>query len=183
MTGCGDDDKEPGPSPSSTVSSESSGESSGESSEASPDSAVDTLVQSGLDQLAAGDSEAARTTFENVLAIDPGNLYANYNLAVIADGADQDDEALGYYDQALATQPDYAPALYNKAIILETRDLDQSIELYRQIIEIDDQMASAFMRLGFALIHQGQPDEGTEFLEQGIRLDPAMKEIQAPSYE
>ena len=117
-----------------------------------------------------------------MLAIDPENLYALYNLAVISDGVGDDDVALDYYDRALAAQPDYVPALYNKAIILETGDLDQSIALYRQVIEIDDQMAAAFMRLGFALAHQGKPDEAAKFLQEGIALDPAMTEIQAPSY-
>ena len=145
--------------------------------------AAATLLQTGLDQMAAGDETSAKTTFENVLSLDPENLYALYNLGVIAQNAGETDEAMDYYDQALVIQTDYTPALYNKAILLEKTDLDQSIQLYRQVIGIDDTMAAAYMRLGFALVHQGKEDEGAEFLEQGIKLDPAMTEIQAPSYD
>ncbi len=51
------------------------------------------------------------------------------------------------------------------------------------MIGIDDKMAAAYMRLGFALVHLGKDDEGSEFLTQGIALDPSMTEIEAPSYE
>ena len=145
--------------------------------------AATTLIQTGLDQMAAGDDSAARTTFENVLALDPANVYALYNLGVIAQNADSSDEAIDYYDQALVAQPDYTPALYNKAILLETRDLDQSVQLYRQVIGVDDQLAAAYMRLGFALVHLGETEEGEGYLEQGIMLDPAMKDVDAPRYD
>ena len=140
-------------------------------------------MQSGIEQLTAGQDKAAQTTFENVLALDAENLYALYNLGVIAQNAAKTDEARDYYDRALVTQPDYAPALYNKAILLETIDLDESIQLYRQVIGIDDQMAAAYMRLGFALVHLGQTEEGEGFLGQGIALDPAMEKVEAPRYE
>lgn len=172
VTGCsGDDDS---PSDSSNASQSSSGDATG---------AAGTLLQAGLDQMATGQDKAARTTFENVLSLDPDNLYALYNLGVIAQRAGKSDEALDFYDQALGVQDDYTPALFNKAILLEKTDLDQSIQIYRQVIGIDDTMAAAYMRLGFALVHLGKHKEGAEFLEQGIALDPSMTEIEAPNYE
>lgn len=147
-----------------------------------PDAAA-TLVEQGIQQLTNGKDVAAKTTFENVLALDPENLYAWYNLGLIAQRAGDNEEAVERYDHALVIQPDYTPALYNKAILLETTGLDQSIQLYRQVIGIDDQMAAAYMRLGFALLHLGETEEGEGFLEQGIALDPAMEDVQAPSYE
>jgi Tfp pilus assembly protein PilF len=170
LAGCSDDDPESKDSPSS------------QSAPGDAD-AVATLVQSGIDQLNAGQDKAARTTFENVLALDAENLYALYNLGLIAQNAGKPDGALDYYDRALVVQADYVPALYNKAILLETTDLDQSIQLYRQVIGLDDQMAAAYMRLGFGLVHLGQTEEGEGFLEQGIALDPAMEDVEAPKYE
>ena len=172
VAGCsGDDDS---PSDSSSTSQSPSGDAT---------DAAGTLLQAGLDQMATGQDKAARTTFENVLSLEPDNLYALYNLGVIAQGAGKTDEALDFYDQALVVQTDYTPALYNKAILLEKTDLEQSIQIYRQVIGIDDTMAAAYMRLGFALVHLGKNEEGAEFLEQGIALDPSMTEIEAPNYE
>ena len=140
-------------------------------------------MKKGLQQLAAGKDAAAKATFENVLTIDPENLFGWYNLGLIAQRAGDDEKAIANYDKALAIQADYVPALYNKAIQVETRDLDEAIQLYRQVISIDDQSAAAHMRLGFALVHQGETDEGQGFLAKGIVLDPAMAKIDAPSYD
>jgi Tfp pilus assembly protein PilF len=145
--------------------------------------AVTTLVDSGLASLTAGDASAAKVTFENVLDLDPDNLYAHYNLGLIAQQSGDDRAAITSYDAALEADPDYAPALYNKAILTEATDLDAAVELYRKAVEADPELAAAYMRLGFALVHLGQTDEGSEFLEEGIQLDPTMVDVKAPSYD
>ena len=148
-----------------------------------PTAEVSELVANGLGELAAGEDEHARTTFEEVLELDAQNLYALYNLGVIAQGGGDDDAARDYYERALAAQDDYVPAMFNLAIVLETSDLDRSVQLYRDVLEHDEEMAAAHMRLGFALVHRGEEDEGAEHLERGVALDPAMAEIEAPTYD
>jgi Tfp pilus assembly protein PilF len=146
-------------------------------------SAAATLVQQGLDQLAAGDTATAKTTFENVLAVDPDNVYGHYNLGVIAQQAGDDEAAMTSYDAALAVDDAFAPALYNRALLTEASDLDAAVELYKRAVAADPTMAAAFMRLGFALVHLGEQDEGATYLAQGIKLDPSMKDVEAPSYD
>jgi Tfp pilus assembly protein PilF len=146
-------------------------------------SATTTLVQKGLDQLAAGDTDAAKVTFQNVIGLDPGNVYGHYNLGVIAQGAGQDEAAMKEYDAALATSDDFAPALYNKGILTESTDLDAAVALYRKAVAADPKMASAFMRLGFALVHLGKTADGEQALGKGVALDPSMKDVEAPSYD
>lgn len=146
-------------------------------------SAADTLVQQGLDQLAAGDTAAAQGTFQNVVAIDPENVYGHFNLGVIAQQAGDDRAAMASYDAALAIDDAFAPALFNKGILTETSDLRAAVDLYRRAVAADPEMAGAFMRLGFALVHLGEDEEGAEFLAQGIELDPSMTEVEAPSYD
>ena len=119
---------------------------------------------------------------DNVLALDPANLYAHYNLGLIAQRRGEEAAALRAYDQALEADPDFGPALYNKGILTEGSDLDAAVELYRRAVEADPNFAPAFMRLGFALIHLGRRDEGATYLEKGVGLDPSMANVQAPSY-
>ena len=145
--------------------------------------AVNTLVQSGLTALTSGDADTAKAAFENVLTLDPDNLYAHYNLGVIAQQRGNDEQAITSFDAALAVDGDYAPALYNRAILTEPTDLDQAIEIYRKAVAADPTMAAAFMRLGFALVHLGQDEEGATYLQEGIQLDPTMENVQAPSYD
>ncbi|MDQ6525921.1 tetratricopeptide repeat protein [Nocardioides sp. LHD-245] len=146
-------------------------------------SAADRLVQTGLQQLDAGDDVKARATFENVLELDPDNVYAHYNLGLLAQEAGKQDVAIERYDAALATDPAFAPALYNKGIVLETTDLDASVELYRRAVAADPEMAAAHMRLGFALLHLGETEEAEEHLATGVELDPSMADVEAPSYD
>lgn len=149
---------------------------------ATSDDAVVTLVGTGVGQLEAGDGAAAAGTFNSVLALDADNLLAHYNLGLIAQQAGEAATALEHYDAALATDPGYGPALYNKAILVEGDDLDEAVGLYRKAVDAQPEFAPAHMRLGFALVHLGETDEGERHLEEGIRLDPTMRDVEAPSY-
>ncbi len=156
---------------------------SGKKDQSSAASAVETLVATGVSQLESGDTGAASGTFNSVLALDPENLLAHYNLGLIAQQREDAAAAISHYDQALAANGEYGPALYNKAILLETTDLEGAVELYREAIEAQPEFAPAHMRLGFALVHLDRTDEGEEHLEKGISLDPSMREVAAPDYE
>lgn len=145
--------------------------------------AGDTLVQQGLQQLAGGDTAGAQATFEKALTVDPDNVYAHYNLGVIAQQANDSKAALAAYDAALAADDAFAPALYNKAILTEPSDLAAAVDLYRRAVAADPKMAEAYMRLGFALIHLGKKDEGATYLGKGVQLDPSMADVEAPSYD
>jgi tetratricopeptide (TPR) repeat protein len=179
--GCSDDEDRP--SDAGSESASPSGTAASESPSEDDVLSAAILVEDGLDKLIVKDVATARAAFEEAAALDPGNLYAHYNLGVLAQRDLDDAAALAFYDRALAIQADYAPALFNKAIILETSDLDQSIELFRQVVELDPTMATAFMRLGFALVHQCERGEGKKLLEQGISLDPRMEKMEAPNYK
>lgn len=168
VTGCSGDDADKEPS--------SAASSSGDLS------AADTLVQAALQQLDSGDDAKARATFENVLELDPANVYAHYNLGLLAQDAGDDELATKQYDAALEADPDFTSALYNKGIVLETSDLGAAVDLYRRALAADPDLAAAHMRLGFALLHLGKTDEAEEHLAKGVELDPSMAEVQAPSY-
>lgn len=143
---------------------------------------VDELVQQGLDQLGAGRTDNARATFERVLAADADNAYAHYNLGLIAQRAGDDARAMQEYDAALAAQPDLGSALYNKGILTESADLPAAVALYRRAVAAEPDFAPAHMRLGFALLHLGSTADGEAELAAGVRLDPSMTDVQAPSY-
>lgn len=158
------------------------GPSSARGSSASP-SAADTLVRTGLKQLDQGDDVTAKATFENVLALDPDNVYAHYNLGLLAQRAGDDARAIQSYDAALEADPSFSSALYNKGILLEGDDLKASVELYRRTVAAEPDLAAAHMRLGFALLQLGETAEAEEHLAEGVKLDPSMADVKAPSYD
>lgn len=139
-------------------------------------------VQSGLAQLSSGDTAAAKTTFAKVLAGDPTNVYALYNLGYIAQTGGDAGTAAGYYGKAIDSDPDYAPALFNDGIVLEKADLSRSVALFRAAVKADPTMAAAYVRLGFALQHQGRLHEAAAVRSQGLALDPSLAMAGAPAY-
>jgi tetratricopeptide (TPR) repeat protein len=145
-------------------------------------SATDVLVDSGVSQLKSGDAASARTTFRNVLELDPKNVYALYNLGLIAQQAHDDAAASKYYTAALASNGDYAPALFNEAIVLEKSDLAKSVALYQHAVAVDPTFAPAYVRLGFALAHQGKTKAAARARAQGLALDPTLASAAAPTY-
>lgn len=141
------------------------------------------LVQQGLDELMAGNDDAAVSSFEEALVLDPDNHFALYNLGVVAQGAGDDEAALDYYDDAVAAQPDYVPALYNKAILVESDDIQQAIDLYRIVLALDDSNARAHLRLGMALFQVGDTEGAELHLGRAIELDPSVTENATPTPE
>ena len=63
---------------------------------------VAALVQIGIQEANQKNWSAATTTFKNVLALNPGNVYAMYNLGVIEQTNGNSAGAIGYYKSALA---------------------------------------------------------------------------------
>lgn len=145
--------------------------------------AVKTLIDRGVSQATSGEYDDAAGTFDSVLVLDPDNQYAHYNLGYIAQADGDTSAALTSYDAALGGDPEFTPALYNKAYLLETSDLAQSITLYQQVTQLDPANAAAFMRLGFALVHEGKKSEGEKALATGLKLDPAMADVETPTYK
>lgn len=165
------------------VASCSGGDSDKDPSSSASLSAADTLVQTALKQLDKGDDAKAGATFKNVLELDPGNVYAHYNLGLLAQGTGKTELAIKEYDAALKTDAKFTSALYNKGIVLEGSDLEAAVKLYRRALDIDSDLAAAHMRLGFALLHLGETGEAEKHLSTGVKLDPSMADVQAPSYE
>lgn len=137
-------------------------------------SEVARLIQEGIDQAQSGDLRDAAVTFNNALVLDPGNKYALYNLGLVAQTRGKEADALAYYEQALESDPQYTPAMFNKAILLEADDLDQAIEIYRQILEIDDQASTTYLRLSWAYQQQGEDDLADEMAAKAVELDPSL---------
>lgn len=143
----------------------------------------DALVAAGVQQIADGDPAAARRSFTAALALDPEHARAHYNLGYLAQSEDADTAtAIEEYQRAVAADPELAPALYNLALLTENADLRAAVDLYRRVLEVKPDDAATYVRLGYALRHLGDEAEAEEALARGFELDPALKDVPAPSY-
>ncbi len=135
---------------------------------------VAKLLQQGVDQATQQKTDDAVATFNSVLAIDPNNKYALYNLGLIAQNRNDTANATSYYDRAIKSDPSYTPAMYNKAIILEASNLDGAVALYEKIVQINPNASTAWYRLSLAYERQGQADKATDAKAKALALDPSL---------
>jgi tetratricopeptide (TPR) repeat protein len=121
------------------------------------------------------------TTFENVLAISPTNVYANYDLGVIAQTNGNSAEAIGYYNKALAANAVYTPAMYNEAIVLESTQPTQAIAIYQKIVSIDPKASTAYLRMALVQAEQGDSSAAKANHAKAVSIDPALSKYKLPA--
>lgn len=145
------------------------------------DPRVAALLQSGIQQAQRKQWATATTTFHSVLSIDPQNLYALYDLGVIAQTKEDAALAFSYYDKALASDGTYTPAMYNKAILLENSRPGQAIGLYNQIIAIDPQASTAYLRMAFVEAEVGDMSRARAADAKAVAIEPSLAKYRLPA--
>jgi tetratricopeptide (TPR) repeat protein len=121
----------------------------------------------------AGKTDQAAQLYNQVLAADPKNTVAHFDLGVIAQTAKNNSEALQQYGQALQTDPTFEPALYNSAVIYSTTDPALAISYYRKIVsQIPTQTASQ-LNLGLLELSNNEVPQGIHNLAIAINQVPS----------
>jgi tetratricopeptide (TPR) repeat protein len=133
------------------------------------------LLRAGLKAQAHGDVAQAQSEYRAVLKIDPSNVYAFYDLGVIAQTGRSTDQAANDYQRALAADADYTPALYNLATMEAPTAPKQAAALYEKVVRLDPKDAEAHLNLGLVLKGLGKGTQGDTQIAQAIRLDPSLR--------
>jgi tetratricopeptide (TPR) repeat protein len=171
LTGVAACTEKPADKPKTSNSSRNSGSAKGATNTAT---APADLLNLGVQQGQAGNLDSAKATFEKVLAAEPNNKFAWFNLGFIAQSRNQADAAISNYDKALASDANYKPALYNKAIALESKDPTASIDIYRRIVSIDNKSSTAYLRLGMLLSQSGDDAGARDAFNAAVQLDSGL---------
>jgi len=140
-----------------------------------------SLLQFGLIQAAGKKWSAATASFQKVLAISPGNFYADYDLGWIAQNRGNSSQALSYYKKCLAANAAYTPAMYNEAILLEAPDPQQAIGMYQKIVGINPRAATAYMRLALVQAEQGDITDARVNDAKAVSIDQALSKYKLPA--
>ena len=142
---------------------------------------VNSLLQTGLTQADKKNWSAATSTFRKVLAINPANVYANYDLGWIAQSRGNSDEAISYYTKCLAANAAYTPAMYNEAILLESSHPQQAIAMYQKIVRVDPKASSAYLRMALVQAEQGDTAAAKANDAKAVSIDPALSKYKLPA--
>jgi tetratricopeptide (TPR) repeat protein len=144
-------------------------------------SQVTSLLQSGLTQAGKKNWSVATTSFKKVLAIDPSNVYANYDLGWIAQSTGNSNEAISYYSKALGANAAYTPAMYNEAILLESSHPQQAIAMYQKIVSVNPKASSAYLRMALVQAEQGDTAAAKANDAKAVSIDPALSKYKLPA--
>jgi len=147
----------------------------GSSAPAKPaDVAADSLAKGIAAQNANKMDEATKDYFD-VLANDPKNKFAFYNLGQIAKVQNGLAIAEGYYRSALEIDPNYGPALFGVGFVRQAFGaIQDAIDFYRKDIAVEPNNAAAHYNLGILLRIQGKTAEGDAEIAKGMQLDPKL---------
>ena len=147
---------------------------SGGGSTLSPAQSLDAALNTALQDQLQGDLNAAKSEYNEVLRADPTNVYAHYNLGLIAQNQHQKATAEGQYRLALRSNPNFEPALFNLGIVLTQASPAEAVTEYERAVAVDPNDANAHFNLGLLLIKTGQTSAGGAQVAQAIKLDPGL---------
>lgn len=120
------------------------------------------------------DFSGAATTFKRVVALDPHNKIAWYNLGVIAQRGGKKADARAAYDKALKIDPSFDSALFNEALLLKSSEPDRSIKLLKRVVAHNSKASTAYLHLGEALAKKGRDDEAQDAFSRAVAADPKL---------
>lgn len=133
-----------------------------------------TLLAAGIKAQQQGDANGARQLFNQVLAKQPGNYYAHYNLGVLDQQAKDDAGALREYGAALTINPNYVPAMFNEATIFALTDPTLAIATYRRVVALQPKAPTAYLNLGLLEAAHGELAQGVKDLNTALHQDPSL---------
>jgi tetratricopeptide (TPR) repeat protein len=144
--------------------------SSGSDASKDPKATLAAAVQ--LEQ--QGDLNDAAQLFNKVIAVQPNNYVALYDLGVISQTQHDPGTALNYYGRALKTDPRYVPALFNAATIYQTSNPALAISIYRKVISLQPHAPTAYLNLGKLEIAKHQAKRGVKDLATALTQDSSL---------
>jgi tetratricopeptide (TPR) repeat protein len=143
--------------------------------EESDSATASELLAEGLQAHRAGQLVKAAEGYFGVLAIDPANTFAHYNLGLIYQALKDLPTAQRYYHLALHDDIGFTPALFNLAIVRDRLgDPEGATEYYLKVLAIEPENAAAHLNLGFALKELDEKKHGNDEIARAIELDPSL---------
>jgi tetratricopeptide (TPR) repeat protein len=132
-------------------------------------------LAAGIAAQSAGDYSSATADYNKVLASQPENADALFDLGDVEQFQNQDAAAETHYQAALAVDPNFVAAMYNLATLVWRSSPVEAETLYEQVIRLDPKDADAHFNLGFVLLSLGKKTEGRTQIIDGVALDPSLK--------
>jgi tetratricopeptide (TPR) repeat protein len=137
----------------------------------------DALLALAVRLVKSGQSLKAESLYRDCLKIDPDNVDALINLAVIAGEKGALNEEKRYLDRALALVPDSSSTMVNMGNhYVRARQSDHARTWFARAVKADPYNHLAHIGLGIQTMTTGQVDEGISHVIQAVKLKPDFAE-------
>ena len=132
----------------------------------------------GVEFFQRGYLDQAAESFKQVIATDPRNPEAYYNLGTLYLRRNDLSRARQNLEQALKLKPEYPEAWNNLGMIAaQAGSTDEAIQHFERSLAIRPQYATALVNLGNMLRRQKQFDRAEQLLTEALKLEPADPEV------
>jgi tetratricopeptide (TPR) repeat protein len=126
----------------------------------------------GLQQLRAGNLQAAERLYSQIVQANPTHAEAHCNLGLALAGQGKLNEAVLHFRQAVYLQPSFTEAHNNLGTALRRQgDWQEAIQCFQRSLKLDPHFSDAHYNLGNALKDRGQWDEAVDHYQQALRLN------------
>jgi Flp pilus assembly protein TadD len=133
----------------------------------------DPYYDMGLVYLRQSVHPKARSMFEKVLELDPGQNTARMNLAFIHRELGNRHGALSILQEAVEWDPQHVGAWMNLGMLYgEARQFDQAIDSFEKVLELDPNNHQAFAQLAMSYEQISDIEQAIEYWEQALRAQP-----------
>ena len=127
----------------------------------------------GVAQYTAGESVAARASYEEALRLKPDYAEVHYNLANALLTAGQSAQAVPHYEATLSAFPDYAKARHNLANALANSGREaEALGHYERTAQLEPNVAAVGCDWANALMRLGRPADAIPRYVEALRLQP-----------
>ena len=134
---------------------------------------VDAFFAETLRHQVQGKLSEAEAGYRAILACEPTNSVAAFNLGVVLKQLGRREEAVDAYRLALALNPTFPEAHNNLGnTLLSLGQVDEAIVSLKNALAQRPSFANAWNNLGAALKDQGKIEEAAVCLENAVRLQP-----------
>lgn len=127
----------------------------------------------GLAQADAGKLDLAISTLKDAIELDPRDIRAYFNLAILYDKKNDPQSALKTYQKIIEINPNFPPAYINSGYLYQQLDqLEKSIEQYQKALLIDPKDPYAHYHLALVYDKKGNLDSALNEYQETVALIP-----------
>ena len=121
----------------------------------------------------------AEASFKQVIAENPNDPEAYYNLGTLYLRSNSLEKARGWLEKTVELQPDYPEAWNNLGMISAQQGQDaQAIREFQQALSLKPGYATALLNLGNVYRRQGSLEKAEKFLKRALEIEPDNADVQ-----